>query len=45
MHLGLQKEHQPATPPEEMLVETTAQSYWLRKRALILQNTPIPHIR
>jgi low affinity Fe/Cu permease len=39
MHLGLQKEHQPATPTEEMLVETMAQSYWLRKRALILQNT------
>ncbi len=39
MHLSLQKEHQPATPTEEMLVEAMAQSYWLRKRALILQNT------
>ena len=38
MHLSLQQEHQPATPTEEMLVETMAQSYWLRKRALILQN-------
>jgi low affinity Fe/Cu permease len=39
MHLALGKEHQPTTLTEEMLVETMAQSYWLRKRALILQNT------
>jgi hypothetical protein len=39
LHLALEKEHQPATPTEEMLVETIANSYWLRKRALILQNT------
>ena len=39
LHLALEKEHQPATPTEEMLVETMAHSYWLRKRALILQNT------
>jgi low affinity Fe/Cu permease len=39
LQLSLEKEHQPATPTEEMLVETMAHSYWLRKRALILQNT------
>jgi len=39
LHLSLEKEHQPATPTEEMLVESMAQSYWLRKRALALQNT------
>jgi hypothetical protein len=39
LHLSLKTEHQPATPTEEMLVETMAHSYWLRKRALILQNT------
>jgi hypothetical protein len=39
LHLALEKEHHPATPTEEMLVETMAHSYWLRKRALILQNT------
>jgi low affinity Fe/Cu permease len=39
MQLSLEKEHQPATPTEEMLVENMARSYWLRKRALILQNT------
>src|SRR5437762_4015733 len=39
MQFALEKEHQPATRTEEMLVETMAHSYWLRKRALILQNT------
>jgi len=39
MQLALEKEHQPATATEEMLVETMAHSYWLRKRALILQHT------
>jgi hypothetical protein len=39
LQLSLKKEHQPATPTEELLVETMAHSYWLRKRALILQNT------
>jgi hypothetical protein len=39
LHLSLEKEHQPSTATEEMLVETMAQSYWLRKRALALQNT------
>src|SRR5689334_8911533 len=31
LHLALEKEHQPATPTEEMLVETMAHSYWLRQ--------------
>jgi low affinity Fe/Cu permease len=39
LQLALQNEHQPATQTEELLVETMAHSYWLRKRALILQNT------
>jgi low affinity Fe/Cu permease len=39
LQLVLEKEHQPATPSEELLVESMAQSYWLRKRALVLQNT------
>ena len=39
LHVSLEKEHQPATPTEEMLVESMAQSYWLRKRALAFQNT------
>jgi hypothetical protein len=39
LHAALEKEHQPATTTEEILVETMAHSYWLRKRALILQNT------
>ena len=39
LQLVLEKEHQPATPTEELLVESMAQSYWLRKRALVLQNT------
>jgi hypothetical protein len=34
---GLRFEHQPATMTEHILVETMAQSYWLRKRALYLQ--------
>jgi hypothetical protein len=35
---GLRAEHQPATMTEEILVEKMAQSYWLRKRALYLQD-------
>ncbi len=39
LYAALKNEHQPTTVTEEMLVETMAQSYWLAKRALILQNT------
>jgi hypothetical protein len=35
---GLRSEHQPATMTESILVENMAQSYWLRKRALHLQD-------
>ncbi|HEX3685228.1 MAG TPA: hypothetical protein VHU83_22015 [Bryobacteraceae bacterium] len=35
---GLRFEHQPATMTESILVEKMAQSYWLRKRALYLQD-------
>ena len=35
---GLRFEHQPSTMTEHILVETMAQSYWLRKRALYLQD-------
>ena len=35
---GLHFEHQPSTITEHILVETMAQSYWLRKRALYLQD-------
>jgi hypothetical protein len=35
---GLRFEHQPATMTESILVEQMAQSYWLRKRALYLQD-------
>ena len=35
---GLRAEHQPATMTESILVEQMAQSYWLRKRALYLQD-------
>src|ERR1700761_411555 len=35
---GLRFEHQPATITESILVEKMAQSYWLRKRALYLQD-------
>jgi hypothetical protein len=35
---GLRAEHQPSTMTERILVETMAQSYWLRKRALYLQD-------
>jgi hypothetical protein len=34
----LRAEHQPSTMTESILVEEMAQSYWLRKRALYLQN-------
>ena len=42
LHAALEKEHQPATTTEEILVETMAHSFWLRKRALILQDTCLP---
>jgi hypothetical protein len=35
---GLRFEHQPGTVTESILVEIMAQSYWLRKRALYLQD-------
>ena len=35
---GLSSEHQPSTMTETILVENMAQSYWLRKRALHLQD-------
>jgi hypothetical protein len=35
---GLRFEHQPSTMTESILVEEMAQSYWLRKRALYLQD-------
>ncbi len=35
----LSEEHQPATPTETLLVTGMAQSWWLRIRALTLQNT------
>src|SRR6201996_5338786 len=35
---GLRFEHQPSTMTEEILVEQMAQSYWLSKRALYLQD-------
>jgi hypothetical protein len=34
---GLYFEHQPSTMTESILVENMAQSYWLRKRAIYLQ--------
>jgi hypothetical protein len=34
----LQNEYQPATPTEEILVETMAQSHWFTLRAVRLQN-------
>jgi hypothetical protein len=34
---GLRTEHQPSTPTETALVEKMAQSLWLAKRALLLQ--------
>ncbi len=35
----LTEEHQPVTPTETLLVTEMAQSWWLRTRALTLQNT------
>jgi hypothetical protein len=35
---GLRSEHQPSTMTESILVEKMAQSYWLSKRALFLQD-------
>ncbi len=34
----LAEEHQPATPTETLLVTQMAQAWWLRTRALVLQN-------
>ncbi len=34
---ALRAEHQPATPTEALLVESMAQCYWLRQRAMRLQ--------
>ena len=36
---GLRSEHEPASITETLLVEKMAQSWWLRTRALLLQNT------
>jgi hypothetical protein len=38
MHVELAREHQPASLTEEILVEQMAQSFWLRRRAIVLQN-------
>jgi hypothetical protein len=35
---NLRAEHQPATPTETLLVESLAQHYWLRQRAIRLQH-------
>jgi len=35
---GLRAEHQPSTLTETLLVQKMAQSYWLSKRALYLQD-------
>jgi len=35
---GLRFEHQPSTMSESILVDNMAQSYWLRKRAIYLQD-------
>jgi hypothetical protein len=37
LHLGLRAEHKPVTPTEILLVESMAQHYWLKQRALRLQ--------
>ena len=37
LHGGLRAEHQPQTPTETLLVESMAQHYWLKQRALRLQ--------
>jgi hypothetical protein len=43
---GLRVEHQPSTMTESILVEAMAQSYWLRKRALLFQDLAAsdPHL-
>jgi hypothetical protein len=38
LHLALRAEHKPVTPTEFLLVESMAQHYWLKQRALRLQN-------
>jgi hypothetical protein len=37
LYEGLRAEHQPETPTEILLVESMAQHYWLKQRALRLQ--------
>ena len=37
LHDGLRSEHKPETPTEVLLVESMAQHYWLKQRALRLQ--------
>jgi hypothetical protein len=37
LHNGLRAEHQPETPTEVLLIESMAQHYWLKQRALRLQ--------
>ena len=37
LHEGLRAEHQPETPTEILLIESMAQHYWLKQRALRLQ--------
>jgi hypothetical protein len=38
LQLGLRAEHKPDTPTEILLIESMAQHYWLKQRALRLQN-------
>jgi hypothetical protein len=38
LHEGLRAEHKPETPTEILLIESMAQHYWLKQRALRLQN-------
>ncbi len=37
LHGGLRAEHKPETPTEILLIESMAQHYWLKQRALRLQ--------
>jgi low affinity Fe/Cu permease len=38
LHKGLLEDHLPSNTTEHLLVQTMAQSYWLRQRAINLQN-------
>jgi hypothetical protein len=38
LYEGLRAEHQPESPTEILLVESMAQHYWLKQRALRLQS-------